>query len=138
MATQVLFKTVDRTFAIEVKHINPHVVRILDALSAVLTLHESGFELSDTPNNVLISGDDSYGAVTHISVWDGHLLLIANFGDDGEMIFSPTAPRGKVNNDLPSDLIALMDEECEMASPTFFINPMDDYIIGQYFNCAAI
>ena len=138
MTTQVLFKTVDRTFAIEVKHINPHVVRILDALSAVLTLHESGFELNDTPNHVHIGGDDSYGAVTHISVWNGHLLLIANFGDDGEMVFSPTAPRGEVNNDLPSDLIALMDEDCAMASPTIFINTLEEYTIGRHFNCSSV
>lgn len=137
MSIQVIFEHTS-DIAIDVIHTNVHVDRIIKALGNHMTLRGEEFELAPTPHHVLISGDDSYGTVTQISVCNGHLILIANFGDEGEMIFSPTAPRGNMQNDLRATLMPLIDNESILVDDVLFINSMDSYIIGQSYNCMDI
>ena len=130
MKTEVFFNDI----AVEVTHTNVHVERILQALGNKMKLCESGFELEASPFDVLISGDDGYAPVTAISVCNGHLILVAHFGDDGEFVFSPTAPAGMMGNDLPAAIIDQMDQECPtLSDETININPAGGYLIGQYF-----
>lgn len=137
MSTQVIFKHTS-DIALDVVHTNIHVDRIIKALGNNMTLRDDDFELDRTPYHVLINGDDSYGEVTYISVCNGHLILVANFGDDGQMVFSPTAPSGNMQNDLPADLVDVIDEESILVDDVLFINSMDDYIIGQSYNCMHV
>jgi hypothetical protein len=48
------------------------------------------YALVEQRTSLLVMGDDSWGAVTGAFVKDGHLILIANFGDDGEYSFCLT------------------------------------------------
>lgn len=138
---QVIFKTPSKDFYIDVLHTTKHVDRILKALGNQMIVGEHTTELMDTPHHVHVSGDDSFGSVFNISVIQGHLILIASFGDDGDMVFSPTAPRGEMENDLPAELIELLssvDDCATITNPTIFVNSMDDYTIGQSFNVMDI
>ena len=159
---QVIFKST-KQYTLDVLHITADVERIIKAIGntmsirtdsvAVSELHgvpqdmvdslgsvlsNTYFELDNTPFSVLVGGDNAYGPVTQISVCNGHLILVAAFGDDGEMVFSPTAPCGEALNDLPAELIATMDEDSILADDTLFINNIDDYIVGQSFSCNKI
>ncbi len=138
---QVIFKTPSNEFAVDVLHTNIHVDRILNALGNQMIMGEHTTELMDTPHHVHISGDDSFGSVFNISVIQGHLILVASFGDDGDMVFSPTAPRGEMENDLPAELIELLstvDNYATIVNPTIIVNSMGDYSIGQSFNVMDI
>lgn len=52
------------------------------------------YALTEQRTGLLVQGDDSWGAVTGAFVKDGHLVLIGNFGDDGEYLYGLTGGDG--------------------------------------------
>lgn len=47
------------------------------------------FESGETLN-LMISGDDSWGAVTRVFMEGDHMIIVGNFGDDGDLYMCPT------------------------------------------------
>jgi hypothetical protein len=54
-------------------------------------------------NNLMISNDNSWGSVTSIDMFDEHMILTANFGDDGEYKFCATIDFGNGNTFITLD-----------------------------------
>lgn len=61
------------------------------------------YQLPESNSTLMICGDDSWGAVIGVVAIKGHLVLIASFGDDGPLSFSPTLNRGKYTNPLTKE-----------------------------------
>lgn len=78
------------------------------------------YQLPDNVPPLMICGDDSWGAVVGVIGINGHLVVIASFGDDGPCSFSPTLNRGKYTNPLSEDkewVNVLVADEIVVAQP---------------------
>ena len=67
--------------------------------------------------------------VTGAIVVQGHLVVICDSWNDGEIFFSTTIS-GKVNNDMAGKFPEYINEDSLVTQQTIFVNPLRNYIIG--------
>lgn len=87
---------------------NPLTAKLIELIGEHVTLRycdygngDVDFEDMTTENNIsmLIANDDAHGPMTRVDMYDGHLVLFANYGDDGDYAFSPTVTEKIRTND---------------------------------------
>lgn len=118
------------------KHINVHVDRMLSVLGEMIYIDDEE-EVMVALNDKFITclGDDSWGAVTSMFVAEGHLVLVATFGDDGYVLFSPTIKESTdLNNDLPVDFRESIGDWRDAHNATVLVHSLMEYSINQSFS----
>lgn len=123
-----------QTHTLEITHVNEHVKRILEALGTEQVIDALGdleFAAKGGPG-ILVLGDDAWGSVTSVATWNGHLLLVANFGDEGNFIYSPTLFHEgcEVETDLPEELREQLDEDHPLTAVDLWVNPLREYSVA--------
>lgn len=123
---------------LNVTHTNEHAERILAIIGNEVRVDECGYlELVnyDAKKIVLILGDDSWGAVTSAITAEGHLVLAANFGDDGNLFVSPTLNESAaLSNDLPDEIRTQLEECTFGCEQRYHIECLGEYTIGEIFS----
>lgn len=94
-------ETIELLTTIAPENLTPEVIKVLKYLGpvVVVTTERYGddeddctidYEFPFQTEGLLICGDDAWGGVTRAYVHEGHLILVANYGDDGEFAYNLT------------------------------------------------
>lgn len=93
-------------------NLTPEVLTVIHYIGTNVTqitndYHEDDveYQFPDSKETLLILGDDNWGAVTGAYADDGHLVLIANYGDEGDYKYSFTSD---VHNKIDLTVVSIV------------------------------
>lgn len=127
-------ETINLREAIASENLTAEVQNVLRFIGDIVTRtprcddEDEGFdyEFPNATHSLLICGDDAWGGVTAADVIDGHLVLTANYGDEGEYGYSLTDCSGANKIGLHSIMLGTtLDELTNPGTVRTLVLPAD-------------